>query len=270
MSRCGDARVHGAARGIVGLVTEGEAFVRAFHATFSGITARAFARGGSYDRLAALVPRDARLLDVACGDGALLRRLGPGAVGIDASREEVRASLVGGVRAVVQGRAQALPFPTGAFDVVTCHLAFMLLDDLDQVVAELARVLVPGGSFLAVLGGGPVARDGGAPGDAFDHFLEILGREPRGVPRLGDPRARTEAGWRALFADWTVDDFVRWELDLGGRFDEVWGFLGASYELPAARAGAIRDELRGRLRPAADGRIPCRVVTWLARARRPG
>lgn len=248
-------------------MTEGESFLRQFHARYPGITSRVFARSGSYDRLAACVPARARVLDLGCGDGALLGRLGPEAVGVDLSVDELAASSPAIARGrAVQGRAQALPFATAAFDAVACHLAFMLLDDVEQVVAELARVLVPGGTFLAVLGGGPTA----GPDDAFHRFLALLARAPRRAPRFGDPRARTEAGWRQLFAGWEVHPFERWELDLSGSFDEVWAFLAASYELPAEDAPALRAELLGITTDlVAGGTLPCRVVTWLARAVRP-
>lgn len=250
-------------------MSEREAFLRRFHAAHPGITATAFERGGSYDRLAARVP-PGRVLDLACGDGPLLARLGVRAIGLDVSREElVRIADRGsgaasrGDTRVVQGRAQALPFATAVFDACTCHLAMMLFDDVAQVVAELARVLRPGAPLLAVLGGGPTA-DGD---DAFHRFLAILARHAPAPPRLGDPRARSEAGWRALFAGWEVRAFERWELDLGGTFDEVWRFLGASYEVPAADAAAVRDQLRAATATlVVDDRIPCRVVTWLAQA----
>src|SRR5690606_1060339 len=156
-------------------------------------------------------------------------------------------------------RAQALPFADGSFDACVSHLAFMLMEDAPAVVRELARVLAPGGWFAAVLGGGPVAlgpsRSGGAAGedrarstpapdrgDAFHRFLAIAGPRFR-APRFGDPRARSERGWRELFAGWTELAFERWEIDLGGSFDEVWSFLGASYELPPEERGAVRADL---------------------------
>ncbi len=239
-------------RGIVARVTEHERFLRDFHASHPGITAQAMERGGSYDRLAARID-GGRVLDLACGDGALLARLPPGAIGLDLSREEL-----GSTTRAVQGRAQQLPFAAGSFDTVTCHLAFMLFDEPNAVVAELARVLVPGGRFIALLGGGPVA-DGD---DAFHRFLTGLRPRIATPRRFGDPRAKSEAGWRELFAGWNPPVFERWELDLGGTFDEVWAFLGASYEVPAAEAGAIRGELAAMY--SGTARVPCRVVTWCA------
>lgn len=233
-------------------VSERESFLRAFHDARPGITSRALARGGSYERLAARVP-PGRVLDLACGDGALLERLGPRAIGIDLSRGELaRARARSPVLPVVQARAQALPFRDASFDAATCHLAFMLFDDIERVVAELARVLRPGAPFLALLGGGPTA-DGT---DAFHRFLELL---PRSELRLGDRRASSEAGWAELFARWRDLRFERWPLDLGGPFADVWQFLGSSYQL--RDADCVRDQLRA----AFPGEhVPCTVVTFLA------
>jgi SAM-dependent methyltransferase len=220
-------------RGSLPLVTS-EAIVRRFHEARPGATSAALARGGSYERLWSRVA-GARVLDLGCGDHPM-----PGAVGIDLVRERGVA---------VQGRAQALPFADGAFDAVVCHLAFMLFDELDQVVAEIRRVLAPGGAFHALLGGGPTA-DGA---DAFHAFAAML---PRGAA-LGDPRSRTEAGWRALFG--TPVAFERWTIDLGGSFDEVWQFLGASYQL--RDADRVREALRAQF-PADP--VPCTVACYYA------
>ncbi|MBA3459997.1 MAG: class I SAM-dependent methyltransferase [Deltaproteobacteria bacterium] len=232
-------------------MSDHEAFLREFHSRHAGITARAMERGGSYDRLAERAGTG-RVLDLACGDGALLARLPPTALGIDISTEELAAARP---RRTVQGRAQQLPFADGSFDAVASHLAFMLFDDIERVIAELHRVLVPGGRFIALLGGGPTA-DGD---DAFHALVNLL---PPSTRRFGDPRAKTEAGWRTLFAGWSEPVFERWELDLGGSFEEVWAFLGASYQLDDASAAAIRAELRKRY--AGVARVPCSVVTFCA------
>jgi SAM-dependent methyltransferase len=238
-------------------MSESEDFLQAFHAARPGITARAFARGGSYERLAALVANATRVLDLACGDGALLAHMSAHAIGIDLSRAELAAT-----RRTAVARAQALPFAANAFDAVTCHLAFMLFADLPAVVRELERVLVPGGELVALLGGGPTA-DGD---DAFHRFLEILG--PRTTPRFGDSRAKNEAGWGELMPQWTVDPFERWALDLSGTFDQVWEFLGASYEVTRDRETVVRQQLRVACSDFGD-HIPCTVVTYLARAAAP-
>ncbi len=225
-------------------MTELEQRVLAVHAARPGFTSRGFERSGSYDRLAAAVPAGARVLDLACGDGALLSRI-PGAIGVDLSVEEL--ALARGV--VVRARAQALPFADRSFDVVTCHLALMLFDDIEQVVTELARVLVPGGSVLAVIGGGPVADP---IDDVFPDFLARL--QGRALPLV-------RRDWTAVFAGWTVAPWERHELVLDGTFDEIWPFLAACYELPEDP-----EPLRAEL--ARPGPLRCRAVTWLIRATR--
>jgi SAM-dependent methyltransferase len=257
-------------------VADREELLRRFHAAHPGSTAAALGRGGTYHRLAGLVPAGARVLDLGAGDGYLCELLaarGARAVGVDFSHEEL-ARLRARVRRLeprpwaVAARAQALPFADGSFDACLCHLAFMLMEDAPAVVRELARVLAPGGWFAALLGGGPSAEPDAA-GDAFHRFLAIAGPRFRG-PRFGDPRARSERGFCELFAGWTGVAFERWEIDLGGSFDEVWRYLGASYELPREDAEAVRAELAASIAELADaqGRVPCRIVTWLGTARR--
>jgi len=234
------------------MTADREAVLRAFHAAKPGITSRAFARGGSYQRMATRVP-PGRVLDLACGDGPILDFLGRRAIGLDLSLDELRLAK----GSVVQGRAQALPFAERSFDAVTCHLAFMLFDDIDAVVAELARVLRPGAPFIALVGGGPSAHGR----DAFHAFASHL----PGGRRFGDPRASSEQGWSELFRTWTHEPrFERWPLDLGGSFDDVWTFLSSSYQLPAGEAERIRGEVRAEF---PGPRVPCTVVTYLATVR---
>jgi len=212
------------------------------------VTSRALARAGSYARLAAHVPRTGRTLDLACGDSYLASLIG--AIGIDLAPTRLDE----GVPLVV-ARAQQLPFADNAFSAATCHLAFMLFDELDSVVAELDRVLEPGAPFLALLGGGPTAEGN----DAFHALAEHV----RGGRGYGDRRARSEDGWRELFGDaWRDITFERWELDLGGTFDEVWAFLGASYQLADGTVDAARAALRERF---SGHHVPCAVATYFAR-----
>ena len=205
-------------------------------------TSRGFARGGSYERLAALAT--GRVLDLACGD-----RGGPAGIGYDASLAALRAAT--GLR--VCGDARALPFADRTFDAVVCHLAFMLFADPARVVAELARVLAPGGRFFAILGGGPTA----AGGDALAWFAD---RQPRSAL----PARLTEARWAVLFAGWSLAPWERWELELSGSHDDVCATLEAAND--AAIDPATRADLRAAF-PALP--VPCRSVLWLAEARTP-
>lgn len=155
----------------------------------------------------------------------------------------------------MQGRAQELPFADATFAAATCHLAFMLFDDLEQVVAELRRVLVPGAPFLALLGGGPT----GDGDDAFHAFARLL---PPGRG-FGDRRASTEAGWHELFiaTGWRDLVFERWPIDLSGSFDEVWAFLGSSYQLRTGDSDRTREVLRAQF---PGEHVPCTVACYFA------
>jgi len=44
-----------------------------------------------------------------------------------------------------QGMAEQLPYPSGSFDRVLCQFGLMFFDDRERALAEMARVLAPGG-----------------------------------------------------------------------------------------------------------------------------
>ncbi len=262
----------------------GEVFVRAFHARRPGVTRTAFARGGSYDLVAAAVPAGARVVELGCGDGALLARLvarghDPARLlGVDVSRDELGAARGAGAAAVVaHARAQALPLRDGAIDAVVSHLALMVMGPLDPVVAEVARVLRPGGVMIAAIGGGPAGTGDGADAHAFDVFVRALApavAAAGGAPRLGDPRLRSAAGLRAALAPlggevtWTDHSIV-----LDGALDEVWSTLASAYELAVldARAvAAVRAAFDAGCAPLVGevGVVPCRMYVRVVRATR--
>jgi SAM-dependent methyltransferase len=96
----------------------------------------------------------ARVLDLGCGEGQIARLVaGAGAervVGVDASAAQVaEARRRGGGPAYVRGSATALPLPTAWFDAVVTCLVLEHVADLDGALDEVARVLRPGGRFVA-------------------------------------------------------------------------------------------------------------------------
>lgn len=98
-----------------------------------------------------------RVLDVGTGEGqiarlALHRTHASTAVGVDPTWAQIHTAherARGPVYA--QAGAAALPFPDTSFDVVVACLVFEHIDDVDQAIAEVARVLSPGGRFLFFL-----------------------------------------------------------------------------------------------------------------------
>ena len=95
------------------------------------------------------------ILDLGCGDGQLTQRIaatGASVVGVDASPEMVAAARARGVVADV-GSAEALPYAKNEFDAVFSNAALHWVRDQDAMMAQVRRVLKPGGRFVAEMGG---------------------------------------------------------------------------------------------------------------------
>lgn len=101
-----------------------------------------------------------RILDVACGQGILTRKLsesGAEAVGIDASEKLIEAARRWAKAAARPARfevgdARALDAAKlGAFDGATCVMALMNIDPIAPLMRGVAGVLKPGGRFVMVI-----------------------------------------------------------------------------------------------------------------------
>jgi SAM-dependent methyltransferase len=109
--------------------------------------------GGVFEWLAAK-PTES-ILDLGCGDGQLTVRLaatGASVVGVDASPEMLTAARSRGVNAH-QGCAESLPFADRSFDAVFSNAALHWVRGQDAMMAQVRRVLRPGGRFVAEMGG---------------------------------------------------------------------------------------------------------------------
>ncbi len=88
-----------------------------------------------------------RVLDLGCGTGrytCLLEARGARVVGLDRSAEMLGRAC-GGARRLIRGDARALPLASRAVDLVVCALMLGDVAELEVVLAEIARVLAPGG-----------------------------------------------------------------------------------------------------------------------------
>jgi SAM-dependent methyltransferase len=124
---------------------------------------RLLARRALYDSLVGPDPRETlwsaiaevvpeRVLEVGPGPGELSERmqreLGAEVVAIDVSERMVELARARGVDARV-GDVQELPFRDGTFDLVVAAWVLFHVPDLDRGLAEIARVLRPGGRLVA-------------------------------------------------------------------------------------------------------------------------
>lgn len=91
-------------------------------------------------------------LDIGCGEGRFCRKLaefGIAATGIDPTVDLITAAQrldpEGDYRVAA---AEALPLADAAFDLVVAYLSLIDIDDLPTAIAEITRVLAPGGTLL--------------------------------------------------------------------------------------------------------------------------
>jgi ubiquinone/menaquinone biosynthesis C-methylase UbiE len=99
-----------------------------------------------------------RVLDVACGTGALSLAaagiVGPSGsvVGLDANPEMLAVARRKPVQIEwLEGMAEALPLPESSFDAVVSQFGFMFFEDKPQALREMVRVLKPGGRLAVAV-----------------------------------------------------------------------------------------------------------------------
>jgi SAM-dependent methyltransferase len=113
------------------------------------------------DRELALHPDD-ELLEVACGSAYFLDKyaghvrrvagLDLSDVQVGLARQRLADRIAAGTAEIVQGDAGTLPWPDETFSVVTVMGSFECFPDPEQVLAELHRVLRPGGRAVMNIG----------------------------------------------------------------------------------------------------------------------
>lgn len=119
----------------------------------------------------AALGNDEQVLDLGTGTGAVAKRAAAivgtsgAVVGLDISPEMLglarhsAASLSLGNLKFLEGRAEAIPAEDSAFDVVLACLSMMYVIDREAAARQIARVLKPGGRFVAAVWAGPEQSD---------------------------------------------------------------------------------------------------------------
>lgn len=120
------------------------------------------------------LPLRGTVLDVGAGEGQVARMATEAGLRVTAldpawAQVSVGQGRAGGV-AWLQGSAMTLPFADASFDAAVACLVFEHIADLDAAIAEVSRVLRPGGTFLFLLNH-PLLQTPGS-GWIDDHILE--------------------------------------------------------------------------------------------------
>jgi SAM-dependent methyltransferase len=160
----------------------------------------------------AAIGRGKRVLDLGCRSGALTRHLleGNNIVGLDVDAAALEKAAALGIEPVQANVEEPLPFPDGSFDAVVAGELFEHLRFPDALVAEIRRVLRPGGVLV------------GSVPNAFrlqSRLRFLLGRPPEDDPT--HLRMFSPAAMRELLSGF---EGVRLEF-VGGRYRRLYSRL---------------------------------------------
>jgi len=223
-----------------------------------------------------------RWIDVGCGSGAftelLVQRCAPAETqGIDPSEAQLafaRTRPAARGVAFLQGDAMALPFPHDRFDAAVMALVIFFVLDPAKGVAEMARVVRPGGAVAAyawdMLGGG-------FPWEPIQVEMRALGITPPLPPSVGASRM---AALRDLWAFAGLEAIETCEITVQRTFADFEDFwttttMAASIRptfatMPPDDADQLKARVRARLPTDAGGRIMYPAPANAIKGRVPG
>jgi SAM-dependent methyltransferase len=226
-----------------------------------------------------------RWLDLGCGTGALAATVLGAAdpaevIGIDASAAFVAhaAAAIRDDRARFEvGDARSVPLPDGRLDAAVSGLVLNFVPEPEGMVAEMARVVAPGGTVAAYLW------DYAEGMALIRYFWDAAGTlDPAAADR--DEGRRFPVCRPGPLADlWSGAGLAAVAVEaievptVFAGFDEYWTpFLGGqgpapgyAMALPEERRAALRDLLRERLPVEPDGTIRLTARAWAVRGRQP-
>jgi SAM-dependent methyltransferase len=229
---------------------------------------------GKWSRLAGEVfldwlnpPPALRWVDVGCGNGAftelLTERCAPAEIqGVDPSDAQLsfaRGRHRAGAAQFQNGDATALPFADDRFDAAVMALVIFFVPEPAKGVAEMARVVRPGGMVASYAWD---IEGGGFPAEPILAELRAMGFPPIRPPSFAASRMdNLLALWRgAGLTEIETREIAVQRSFLG--FEDFWStvLLGASVKatvakMTAAQIGAVKQKLRAQLAGDHDGPI---------------
>jgi SAM-dependent methyltransferase len=229
------------------------------------------------------LPQGLRWLDVGCGNGAfteeLIARCTPATVmAIDPSDDQLSYARTRPGTRMTQfqvGDAQKIPFGDASFDIAIMALVLSFLPDPAKAIAEMVRVVRPGGWVATYMWDLP---GGGAPVTPIYAAVKSLGLAPPLPPRPGDTRldAMREL-WKTAGIEAIGSRVIRIQVAFAN-FDDFWDSntvpIGPQGKLIQGMSPSAREQLRARLREhlpiAPDGRIVYESFANAVKGRVPG
>ncbi|MBI1202946.1 MAG: methyltransferase domain-containing protein, partial [Rhodopseudomonas sp.] len=213
------------------------------------------------------VPQGLRCIDVGCGNGVftdlLMERCALAEVhGVDpapAQLEYARQRAAGRPMHFHQGDASSLPFPDRHFDLATMALVIFFVPQPAKGVAEMARVVKPGGVVASytwdVFGGG-------APMEEIRAQMREMGIPPINPPSVDASRMEALVElWRGA----GLTDIETKEITVHRRFsdfEEMWAISTQSAtnapvlaKLSATEVARMKEGVRARIPVGTDGSV---------------
>ena len=229
------------------------------------------------------VPNDLRWLDVGCGNGAftevLIARCAPaGVIAIDPSEDQLEFARKRREAKAAEfrvGDAQKMTFDAGSFDVAVMALVISFLPDPVQAVAEMARVVRPGGWVATYMWD---TLGGGVPVDPVYKAISSLSMASALPPNPAISRREAMQELWEQSGLKSVDTRVIRIPVVYSNFDDFWDSntvpVGPQGKLIESMSTSVREQLRTRLRErlpiAPDGRIVYESFANAVKGRVPG
>jgi len=213
-------------------------------------------------------PAGLHWVDIGCGNGAftelLVDRCAPAEVqGIDPSEAQLsfaRTRHTAGIARFQQGDAMALPFADRSFDAAVMALVIFFVPDPAKGVAEMKRVVKPGGTIAAYAW--DILEEGGFPMGPMQAELRAMGRKPMLPPSAEVSRM---AALREAWVSAGLADVATREITVArtfADFEDFWSSVRIAMSMAQAVKEMSPSELEGfkarvhaRLPADASGRI---------------